>query len=63
MQPSQSKTLGGSFEVCPNCDYDGGFHVVLERRDDVAGTDIRIHLKCPSCGTAYDVGWVGRLGD
>ena len=63
MQPSQRTTLEGSFEVCPNCNYDGGFHVLLEQRDDVPGTDARIHLKCPSCTTTYDLGWVARLGD
>ena len=63
MQPSETTTLGDSFEACPNCDYDGGFHVLLERRDDVAGTDMRIHLKCPNCATTYDLGWVARMGD
>jgi len=63
MQLSQKTTLGDSFETCPNCDYDDGFHVLLERRDDVGGTDMRIHLKCPSCATTYDLGWVARMGD
>jgi hypothetical protein len=63
MQPSQDMELEGSFETCPKCDYDGGFHVLLERRDDVAGANARIHLKCPSCAATYDFGWVGRLED
>ena len=63
MQPAEEMRLGDSFEVCPSCQYDGGFHMLLERREDVPGTNMRIHLKCPSCERTYDVGWVGRLNE
>ncbi len=61
MQPSRSTDLDESFEVCPECGYDGGFHVLLQRHADVGDAGLRIHLKCPSCRTTYDVGWIGRL--
>ena len=61
MQPSERLTVEGSLEVCPECGYEGGFHVLIQRRDDVPDANIRLHLKCPGCGATYDLGWVGRL--
>ena len=63
MQPSQTTQVENTLEVCPSCGYDGGFHVLLERRDDVPKTDVRLHLKCPGCRATLDVGWVSHLAD
>jgi hypothetical protein len=63
MQPSEETRIQDSLEICAECDYDGGFHVLLERREDAPWSNMRIHLKCPSCGKTYDVGWVGRLDE
>jgi hypothetical protein len=61
MQPSRPTRIAGAWEVCSECGYEGGFHVLLERRSDVPDANLRLHLKCPGCRTTYDVGWVGRL--
>ncbi|MFQ5808412.1 MAG: hypothetical protein ACE5JM_02235 [Armatimonadota bacterium] len=50
------------FEVCPNCGYQTGFHVLLAREDaGESEPNVRILLKCPSCSTRYDVGWAGTV--
>jgi hypothetical protein len=48
------------YESCANCGYDNGFHVALVREEaGDGGTNVRVILKCPSCSTKFDVGWVG----
>ncbi|MFQ6130727.1 MAG: hypothetical protein ACE5R4_01705 [Armatimonadota bacterium] len=61
MQPARRTDIEDSLEVCPECAYEGGFHVLLERRADLADANLCLYLKCPSCRTTYDVGWLGRL--
>jgi ssDNA-binding Zn-finger/Zn-ribbon topoisomerase 1 len=41
------------FRVCPECEYQRGFHVFFRK---VKGR-IRIGLICPKCGQSYTVGW------
>ena len=63
MQPTVRQPVEDSLEVCPECGYDGGFHVLLERCSAVAGSNLRLYLKCPNCRTAYDVEWISRLAE
>jgi hypothetical protein len=45
-----------AFRVCPACGYGRGFHVWLNQEKGA----FRIGLICPSCGRAYDLGWLSR---
>lgn len=42
------------FRVCPNCEYQRGFHVSFRKG---AKAKVRIILICPNCGQSYDLGW------
>jgi len=44
----------GTLEKCSECGYALGFHVSLER----VKQGLRLILRCPHCGTAYDPGLV-----
>jgi len=46
--------LETSFEVCPNCGYKGGFHILLYR-DSPDSSEAKMKLKCPNCGYVYDL--------
>ena len=61
MEDSRDARLENELASCPECGYEGGFHVVMERREDVPDTDMRVHLRCPGCSVTYDIGWVARL--
>lgn len=41
------------FRVCPECDYQRGFHVFFKK----LRAKIRICLICPQCGQSYAIGW------
>lgn len=45
--------IGEEFRICPQCDYELGFHSSFLR----AEVGYRIVLICPECGARYDVGW------
>eukprot|EP00808_Paulinella_micropora_P012152 g5535.t1 len=40
------------FTVCPNCDYAGGFHTIIQPQ----GQDKNMLMICPRCKNCYDVG-------
>ena len=42
------------FRVCPNCDYQRGFHSSFISEGD--GKQLRLVLICPSCGSRYEIG-------
>ncbi len=42
------------FRICPQCGYGRGFHVYFKPQ----GARHGIGLICPSCGRAYDIGWL-----
>ncbi len=42
------------FRVCPNCEYQRGFHVAFRK---TAKGKVKIGLICPNCGQSYDLGW------
>ena len=42
------------FEVCPDCGYEGGFHILLEKVTTSGSENVKIRLKCPSCSKVYD---------
>ena len=47
---------GDSFEACPDCQYDGGWHVVLYRHRRSKGEhDVKMMLRCPKCHVTYDL--------
>lgn len=42
-----------SLEVCPNCSYRDGFHIMLERN----GKELfSLKLVCPNCSMVFDAG-------
>lgn len=46
-----NKGVGGEFSRCESCNYEGGFHVLL---DPVGRGEVKVRLKCPNCYTVYD---------
>jgi len=58
----QTVTVEDRFEVCPECAYAGGFHILIERLTVASGPNARLRLKCPSCRAVYDVGLLATLG-
>jgi hypothetical protein len=54
----QKIALEKKFEVCPECKYEGGFHVVFMKRKAPL---VKMNLKCPSCAAVYDLGIVLEL--
>ena len=55
------ETGEAQFAVCPECGYEGGFHIVLVPEADKADPVTAVLLKCPSCAHEYDVGMTVRL--
>lgn len=47
--------IGDGFTVCPECDYDKGFHSIFVPARGKGGTYDWFFI-CPSCGTHYDLG-------
>lgn len=53
------KAIYEPLDHCEKCDYDKGFHVILE---PVRFSDqVHVNLKCPGCDAIYDVGWTVKL--
>lgn len=50
------KRLDALWSVCDKCDYDRGFHIAFEQRDET-----EVILVCPGCGQQYRVNWVLHL--
>jgi len=46
---------------CPQCNYDRGFHLALERSGGPSGSNVLLKLICPSCAVVYDVGLTAFL--
>jgi uncharacterized C2H2 Zn-finger protein len=47
---------GDSFDDCPDCQYAGGWHVVLLRDlKSRNGHDVKVLLRCPNCKKTYDL--------
>jgi rubredoxin len=42
------------FRVCPECQYQRGFHVFFKNPKGKT----KIGLICPQCGYSYDIGWI-----
>ncbi len=45
-------TLEEEFKLCPLCNYQDGFHSMLQRD----GEEIRWLFICPSCHEVFDIG-------
>jgi uncharacterized Zn finger protein len=58
MTKSQKIALEKKFEVCPECGYEGGFHVIFRKRKTPR---VKMNLKCPSCAAVYDLDLVLEL--
>lgn len=39
--------------VCPECEYQKGFHVFFKKTKG----RVKIGLLCPQCGQSYIIGW------
>ena len=58
MQDAKRAILGhgDTFEACPDCQYDGGWHIVLQRQlKSKSDHDVKILLRCPKCHTTFDL--------
>jgi hypothetical protein len=42
------------FRICPECQYQRGFHVFFRKAKDKT----KIGLICPQCGYSYEIGWI-----
>jgi len=51
--------MNGQFRVCPECGYERGFHLVLERTG--RPNEAKLLLICPNCGVGFDLGLTGRI--
>jgi len=62
-QKPMPQAVQTSFDRCPRCEYDGGFHVLLQMRPPTgeAMRTVGVLLKCPGCQGTYDVGWQTEL--
>jgi hypothetical protein len=58
---AQPLTMGQTLRACPGCQYDGGFHLALERGKGPGRTNVLLRLICPSCRVVYDVGLAAFL--
>jgi len=47
----EHKGVGGGFSRCESCNYEGGFHLLL---DPVGEGEVKVRLKCPNCYKVYD---------
>jgi hypothetical protein len=63
VQEAEYAAVTDSFEACPKCEYDGGFHVLLRRTNNTRSSNLELYLKCPECKVAYKVGWLSRLAE
>jgi hypothetical protein len=54
--PAEPLKVEQSLRSCPQCDYDRGFHVALERTEGPQGANVLVKLICPGCAAVYDVG-------
>ena len=61
MKPPFRTTVEPALEVCPSCQYDGGFHVLLRRIE--GDKNLKLYLKCPGCKSVFDAGWVSDIRD
>jgi predicted RNA-binding Zn-ribbon protein involved in translation (DUF1610 family) len=43
------------FEVCPECGYENGFHILLIKDSKAHPSEMKFQLKCPSCAQIYDL--------
>jgi len=43
------------FEVCPECGYENGFHMILLNDYQARRSAMKFQLKCPSCAQIYDL--------
>ena len=55
----KSAEMNGQFRICPECQYEGGFHLVLERTG--RPNEAKLLLVCPNCGIGFDLGLVGQI--
>ena len=47
---------GDEFVKCPDCDHDGGWHIVLHRHPKTKShNDVKLLLRCPNCKTTFDL--------
>lgn len=42
------------FEVCPECGYENGFHMILLGDPHAHSQEMKFQLKCPNCAQTYD---------
>lgn len=43
------------FEVCPECGYKDGFHIILIKESTAHSSEMKFQLKCPNCAQIYDL--------
>ena len=46
--------VDGMWHDCPDCGYDGGWHVFFRRSRDRLSLDM--NLQCPGCKKTFDLG-------
>jgi hypothetical protein len=55
MTDAQKVVLQNRFEICPQCNYKDGFHIILIEDPDAGRAEMKFQLKCPNCSTIYDL--------
>jgi hypothetical protein len=55
-KPKISKLDFDILDICETCNYDGGFHVLLQRLRKNPPANVLISFKCPNCGQIYELG-------